>query len=266
MSATYAASLLLLAVAVASCGGRGKAVRVAGFEVDSVVIDTVVALGSTADAPKCELSLHLHYLKDKNAREINKELLRDGIYVADYLLLQEADLNVPALVDSFASRYLSDYRQEYGALYRSDTGHAASYNCTYRVHSHFEDAGDGVINSIADIYTYGGGAHGIRQTVVHNIRTKDACTIGPSDLFKPDSGDELKALITEQLCKQFKAKDLAALHEQGIFADGSVYASENFLLTKKAVTFIYCEDEIAPHDVGEIRVSLSRSDLKKLMQ
>ena len=266
ITATYITCLLFLSVAIAGCGSKGKAVRVAGFEIDSVVIDTAAALGSSADAPKCELSLHVHYLKDKKARNTNAELLRDGIYVADLLSLQEADLNVPALADSFAKRYLSEYLQEYGPLYRSDTEHAASYNCVYRVHSHFEDAGDGIMNNIADIYTFGGGAHGIRQTIVHNIRTKDGSIVGLQDFFREDAFDELKALITKQLCKQFEVKDLDGLHEQGIFADGAVYVSENFLLTKKAVTFIYGEDEIAPHNVGEIRVSLSRSDLKKLMQ
>lgn len=266
MPAIYTNCLLILTLAVASCGSKGKAVRVAGFEIDSVVIDTAVALGSAADAPKCELSLHMHYLKDQKMHATNAELLRDGMYVADYLQLENPDLNVPALVDSFASRYLSEYRQEYGALYRSDTGHAASYNCTYRVHSHFEDAGGGIMNNIADIYTYGGGAHGIRQTIVHNIRTKDGSIVGLHDLFKADATDELKALITQQLCKQFKVKDLDELHKKGILTDGAAYVPENFLLTKKAVTFIYGEDEIAPHSVGEIRVSLSRSDLKKLMQ
>lgn len=264
--AAHATALLLLLAAVAGCGSREKTVRVAGYEIDSVGIDTTVALGNAADAPKCELSLHLQYLKEAKARAINEKLLRDGMYVADYPLLSEADLNVPALADSFARRYLAEYRQEYGELYRNDTGHASAYNCTYRVHSRFEDGGDGIMNCIADIYTYGGGAHGIKQTIVHNIRTEDGSMADLQSLFKSESQDELKVLLTEQLCKQFKVKDINGLHELGIFADGRVYVSENFLLTKKDITFIYGEDEIAPHSVGEIRVSLSRSDLKKLMQ
>ena len=49
-------------------------------------------------------------------------------------------------------------------------------------------------------------------------------------------------------------------------ADGEVYLSENFILGKDDITFIYGEDEIAPHAVGEIRVKVDLDDLKKFLK
>ena len=39
-----------------------------------------------------------------------------------------------------------------------------------------------------------------------------------------------------------------------------------FILEKDDIVFIYVEDEIAPHAVGEIRVSLPYSDLDHILK
>ena len=50
-----------------ACGKKKGVVRVAGYEIDSVVVDTTASLVQSAGAPTCQLSLHLHYLKDAKA-------------------------------------------------------------------------------------------------------------------------------------------------------------------------------------------------------
>lgn len=45
-----------------------------------------------------------------------------------------------------------------------------------------------------------------------------------------------------------------------------VYASENFIIGKKSITFIYSPDEIAFHAAGEIRVEISNSDIENLFK
>ncbi|MBR5697765.1 MAG: DUF3298 domain-containing protein [Prevotella sp.] len=258
--------VIALLLMLGACGKKKGVVSVAGYEIDSVVVDTTASLVKAAGAPTCQLSLHLHFLKDAKAQGLNDTLLREGILLPDYFSLNKEKLTVKALVDSFVGRYVEEYIREYAPLYRADQEHASAYNVEYRVHSRFQESASGVLTHIADVYSYGGGIHGIRQTLALNIDTDKGAIIRLADLFAEGSEQELKDKIVEQMAKGQKAKSLAGLQEKGIFADGEVYASENFILGKDDITFIYGEDEIAPHDVGEIRVKLDKDDIKKLMK
>ncbi|MBQ3989723.1 MAG: DUF3298 domain-containing protein, partial [Bacteroidales bacterium] len=48
--------------------------------------------------------------------------------------------------------------------------------------------------------------------------------------------------------------------------DGKIYAPDNFILFKHKIQFIYNPDEIAPHDIGEIKIDVSYKALKGLTQ
>jgi len=264
--ATPLAMLCLIFLTFSSCGSKNKVSQVGGFAVDSVVLDTIVSLTSAENSPTCELKLHLHFLKDEKGTELNDTLLRAGILTPDYFSLNKEKLSVKALVDSFAKRYLEEYLEEYAPLYRADTEHASAYNVKYFVQTRFEEAEDGILTNIANIYTYGGGAHGIKQTLALNIDTKKSRIIRLADIFKDINDHELKDAIVQQMMKDFDVKSLEELQEKGIFANGNSYLSENFLLSGDEITFIYGEDEIAPHSVGEIRVKMEKSDLGKFMK
>ena len=258
--------LVALLLMLGACGKKQGIVRVAGYEIDSVVIDTTVALTSSEGAPTCQLSLHLHYLKDDKAQGLNDTLLRAGILLPDYFSLSNEKLTVKELADSFVGRYLEEYLTEYALLYRADQEHASAYNVEYRVHTRFQESSSGILTNIADIYSYGGGAHGIKQTLALNIDTDKGTIIRLGDLFKEGTEAQLKEKIVEQMARQRDAESLEGLQGQGIFTDGEVYVSENFILTKDDITFIYGEDEIAPHDVGAIHVQIDKDDIQKLMR
>ena len=265
-AAWNAVALFCICLVGLSCSSRQKAVRVGGYEIDSVVLDSTLALTTAEGAPRCKLSLHLHYLKEEKANKMNDTLLRAGVLTPDYFSLSREKLSVKALVDSFAGRYLQEYLDEYGPLYRADQEHASSYNVEYQVHSRFEEGDDDILNYFTEVYTYGGGMHGIKQTLVLNIDTRKGNIIRLEDLFEEDAAQKLAELITEQFCQQLKVKSLEELREKGLFVNTDVYASGNFVLSKKSLTFIYGEDEIAPHDQGAFRIEISKKDLKGLLK
>ena len=68
------------------------------------------------------------------------------------------------------------------------------------------------------------------------------------------------------MADDFDVNDLEGLQEKGVFVDGQVYVSDNFIYGDDDITFIYCEDEIAPHSIGEVRVKIDIDDLKRLMR
>jgi len=258
----YAALIVLMAT---GCSHNGnETAKMDDIEFDSVTVDSTCSLTDAKDAPTCKISLCIQYAKGNKAQMINDTLLRSGILTPDYLSLSHEKITMKEAVDSFVNRYIADYKQDYGQLYREDHEHGASYNCIYKVKTHTENGGNGILNYIASISSYGGGAHGIDQTLVKNFNVKTGHLIGLNDIFVPGYEQDLKDLIIKKMTEKFNVKDLDGLKKQYIFADNNVYISENFILKDDSITFIYCEDEIAPHAVGEIRIGIDKSEIGKL--
>ena len=253
---------MLMAAAMTACTSGNGPKQVAGFDIDSIAVDTIVALDGTKNSPVCELSLHLCYLKgDEQAQRLNDTLLRAGVLMPDYFSLNREKLSIEALVDSFVRRYTADYLAEYGPLYRTDKEHASAYQVKYLVNTRFEESTDNIVTHIADIYTFGGGAHGIRQTLVLNIDTEKAKIIRLADILSEDGEERAKNTVVKKMAKQFDVKTRDELEAKDIFSNTDVYLPENFILSGKTITFIYGEDEIAPHEIGEIRVEMNREEL-----
>ena len=45
---------------------------------------------------------------------------------------------------------------------------------------------------------------------------------------------------------------------------GIIYVPDNFIIEKDGISFIYCQDEIAPHEEGEIRIKVNDSEIENL--
>ena len=228
-------SVIFITAVLAACGPQSQTAEIEGMEFDSVVVDSVARLLDIPDAPTCELSLSIQYAKGGKAEQINDTLLRSGILTPDYLSLDQRKLTVKESVDSFVCRYITDYLKD-------------------------------VLNYIAEVFSYGGGAHGIKQTLVRNFDVKTGHLITLDDLFVSGYEDAMKAKIVEKMSSKFKVKDLQALQDKYIFADSHVYVPENFILEDNKIIFIYCEDEIAPHDVGEIRLTFYKGEISTYLK
>lgn len=253
-------------VLLCACGGDKGTAHFDGVEFDSIVIDSVVSLGKSDDSPKCEVKLSIQYAKGEHTQELNDTLLRSGILVPDHFSEGSRSLDVKQVADSFVCKYLSDYLRDYGKLYQEDTEHGASYNCQYFVRTETHNGGNHVLNYIAHVYLFGGGEHGIKQTVVKNLDIKTGHLYTLDDVFVSGYEIFVKEKIIDKLMEKYDVKSLNELRQKYIFADGNVYIPDNFILDGGHLTFIYCEDEIAPHDLGEIRVEFDKEDLKKYMR
>ena len=164
------------------------------------------------------------------------------------------------------NRFVYDYLHDYGDLYRADTKHASSYNCSYIVKTRTCNGAKNILNYIATIQTYAGGAHEIKQTIARNFDVKTGQMLQLDDLFITGADSQLEDIIVGEMADDFDVNDLEGLQEKGVFVDGQVYVSDNFIYGDDDITFIYCEDEIAPHSIGEIRVKIDIDDLKRLMR
>lgn len=259
--------LLLTSAILSACGGgNGQTAKFSGMEFDSIVVDSIVALSHSNGSPTCHVSLSVQYAKGEKAELINDTLLRSGILTPDYLSLGNEKLTVKQAVDSFMNRFVYDYLHDYGDLYRADTKHASSYNCSYIVKTRTCNGAKNILNYIATIQTYAGGAHEIKQTIARNFDVKTGQMLQLDDLFITGADSQLEDIIVAEMADDFDVNGLEGLQEKGVFVDGQVYVSDNFIYGDDDITFIYCEDEIAPHSIGEIRVKIDIDDLKRLMR
>ena len=266
-SMTVLACVLAL-LAVFSCGGNsGKGNNGKdSITFDSIKVDSTLSLGDEEGAPSCHVSLCLTYAKGKNAGFINDSIIRSGILSPDYFSITQQKLTPEEAADSFVARYISEYRRDYGEMYKADKGHGASYNCEYIVKTRVIDDNEKYYNYLADIYNYGGGAHGISVVVARNIDAATGKIVSLKDMFVPGYEQELNALIVKALCEKYEVADLKALREKTIFMGIDVYAPDNFIIGNDGITFIYSSDEIACHAEGEIRATIKNKDLERLLR
>ena len=252
---------------IGACSGNKGATDLKGYAIDSIKADTTVYLDKGDGSPNCVLDLNIAYIKKgKHGEMINDTLMRCGILTPDYLSLRSTKLSPEEAVDSFIKRFAGEYKEEYGAMYRSDKTHASSYGYEYRVRTHVENNTDGVLTYIANIYMHGGGEYGVNQTKAFNFSLDTGRMISLNNFFVPGYENNLKEILTEQICEDFDADDIDGLKSQQLFCGIDVYIPENFILEDDYICFIYCESEIASRNMGEIRVCIDYSDIKHIMK
>ena len=96
------------------------------------------------------------------------------------------------------------------------------------------------------------------------MKTGELITL--SDLFIEGYEESLKDIILEKLQRRLKDHRTGYQTQDGSLTDGDIYITDNYVIGKNKITFIYCEDEIVPHEYGEVRVDLSKSELKKYLK
>lgn len=260
--------LVLAIMTIASCGNtlNGSKSSKDSITFDSIKVDSTLSLGNKEGAPSCHVSICLTYAQGKNADLINDSIIRSGILSPDYFSITPEKLSPKEAADSFVTRYISEYQRDYGEMYKSDMEHGASYNCEYIVKTKVLDDNEKYFTYLADIYNYGGGAHGISVVVARNIDVATGKIVSLKDIFVPGYENELNNLIVKALCKEYNVKDLNALRNKTIFMGIDVYAPDNFIIGTDEITFIYSSDEIACHAEGEIRATIKNEDLERLLR
>ncbi len=233
---------------------------------DSVVVDTTAHLTDKKDSPSCDIKIALTYAKGLNANTINQTLLKSEVLIPDFIGGMETSTdNMVAVVDSFVTRFIADYKKTNMPLYDADHD-SGLHNAEYIVKSKVEEGREGILIHTSDVYQYAGGAHGSSQTIVNNIDVKKGRVLTLKDLLVPGGETKIKDMIVQKMMKAEHVDNFKALQDKGFFMVMEAYVPDNFVLGKKEITFIYNADEIAPHVIGQVTVSFPYSDLEKLMK
>ena len=255
----FVASGAVWLMSLASCG-RGV---VPSLNTKTLQVSKVVPLDDAVGAPSCKIEMSVDYAADSDsiAAKIN--------FAIGKMLFDIEGLPMEQAADSFVSKYTEDYVSFLKPFYHEDNGDMTKqqwYDYCYRLDADIVQADDGVVSSVAKREFFEGGAHSIEQKVVANFEQSTGDMIRLADVFVPGYEVRLVGILQEQLMQVVGASDIQSLRDKGYLYSSDMFVSNNFLLGKDGVTFIYNPYEIAPYEVGITELTLDYDDIEDILK
>lgn len=226
--------------------------------IDTAALFPIDKFSAESPALSLQLSLDTVVANNSNSAQINNTII--------YATFGYDEISVAKAIDSFIKTSKKEYyamRADY--INEKNMEHSASWlNNSYSIKGRCLGIHDNIINYIIENDTYEGGAHGLFTQTLLNI---DCCTgreIRLSDIFIENFETVLTEQLTERLAKNVGAANVDDLKEWGYTALNDMYPTENFMLGKDSIIFLYNPYEIAPYALGIIRVALGLDEIKAI--
>ena len=207
-------------------------------------------LNSDENSPYCDFSMDYSCLNEENdtiAALINEVIHRE------FLGAEFASLAPAEAVDSFKNTYLRNYRTETGELYEADKAKMtegaevpAWYGQTYSIVTFMEEGRDGIMGASANYFVDLGGAHPSQWSKWLNFDTNTGQLLTVNDVFELQELENIEDLLHDAVLKQ----------KVDLYPDTKAFLTENFMLAKEGVRFLYNRYDIAPRSSGSIMVEI----------
>ena len=247
-------SLLILSLAALFCAceewkGTGSEQEEPVWGKASVIVENPIAPGDT-------LCYHIEFNLDTLAGESDlakslSQVLRDSIICAE---------GQPTVMQAIAASIESteaEWKEMLAEVYdENDEYHGLlQYNYTLEG-GPVETNNDSILSYQTSFDMYLGGAHGMYAVGYYNFDKKTGKLLNIRDIVPADKEESVLKAMKEQLVKDFDAEDEYDLRESVLLSD--VYLTNNFLLKKDSIQFLFNPYEIAPFCCGTIDVTIPR--------
>lgn len=263
----------LIALCLGSCTGNRAVEMAYGIAFATASADTTVALAPTAGSPQCTISCSILYATGAGpAPRINRTLMSSAALAPIMSAHTEdgqahgADTRLEPKIARATRAYvqtrLETYRQM-AAMYHSDPAHADSYGQHITVTTEVAEGADSIINYMVTAHMKTGQEPDQVQTQVINLSARTGRQIALTDIIIEGAEEQLLHDIVAQMARQMDVEGLAGLRAKGIFAYEAPYIAPNFIVAPEGITFIYNIGEVAPVEMGDIRVTLHQKNIRK---
>ena len=213
--------------------------------------------GAESPTLSIDISLSVIEAEDKNAT--------DNINQAIAYTLFESDSNdLTAACNNFVANSKEEY-MEMKADYINSRSDAPWFNNYYIMSSEVESGYRGILNYVIFNEVYTGGAHPNSYYTALNFDTSTGKEIVLQDIFKDDYETRLTQELVVELANYFKVEPVTEVVVRGYLIN-DFYISNNFILGKEKITFIYNRYDIAPYAVGEIMLDIDYNRLKDVIK
>lgn len=251
-----------------SCNGNSDTNEkdLAVFNAYSILKDTTATLVNDSVSPTCRLHLEMVFSKADSLKGVNQELLTSGIITPDYFSIGIPPTTMAEAIDSFIRRYVEEYKRDYKSLYYIDKENPKSYDINYNVITSVKQGRAGVVIYTSEATYNSGAKHDTKTLIARNIDVGSKKILKLEDVIVEGANKFISELIVKTLCDEYDKENLEGLQDLSIFKGITPYPSQNFMLEKDNIVFIYNSDEIATHDIGRIIVKIDYSDINKYLK
>ena len=274
------ASGLLLATSLYSCGCQRE--KDPGTDLDAVKWETIDLSESYTDPGVAEAlsekglgssfraDLHLTFpvteVQGEGAGSFADSvsvLLQRRLFPEDTLILSSPKEAMESFIDQRLEEFKADFGAAKGEGYSGEL--LAGFVNTIEMSDSIYYKEHNLFSILTTTEEYTGGAHGLQTSEALTVDFSKQSLLTPELLFKEDSMGEIENLIFKELLKQNNASTGEDLEELGYFNFEEAKVTDNMLLTKEGIAFIYNPYEIAAYFVGTVRITLPYSELSPFL-
>ena len=252
----------LLAIILSACGIYTSCTdkmnkNVGALEFERVQINKTAHLFGDTTKPGTNIIIDFAYIKKSSDQELKDSL--NAYFLSACFSDKYIDDNIPEIAELYAQNYISEYRQDLEPMFLEDQKNKensesiASWYSYYKgIESRIEFYEKDLLVYRIDYNEYTGGAHGIYTSNFMNFDLKDMHQLTLNDIFIGDYQDMLSDLLWNQLMVDQKVKTRTELEDLGYGSTGDLIPTENFILSKKGITFYYNVYEFTPYVMGAV--------------
>jgi len=210
-------------------------------------------------SPTAEIEMTLIY---PGKKFINPDVV-DSVkrFIANSFFGTGFDIRVPdSMLVRFENEYLSNYKKQNENWHQS----GASFNWEKVISMSVIFNSNYILCLEYLKYAYSGGAHGMTNISYDIIHLDDGKLLTFADVFAEGSEEDLAAILTNQLRKDYSIPAEVKLTEAGFFVE-QVKPNRNIYITGSGLGFSYNSYEIAPYSQGATNIFLKWSQIKDLI-
>lgn len=227
-----------------------------------VVTDTTFRflLDSLAqNSPSLTINLSLETASDKqnHATEINN-IIMYAVYGHEAYNPIEA---TRIFIDEISQEYYS-LRADYINV-RDVEESPVWLNHKYDIQGRVYEIHNDIINYIVQSDIYTGGTHSPTTRTYINIDARTGREIRLDDIFIEGYEEQLTNILTDSLLENYDEENI---DEARRYITENIYPTENFILGRDSIIFMYNSYDIAPRSHKSTRIAISMNDIKDLLR
>lgn len=257
----------LVLITLLSCGGNTRkgmsdenttieeGIRITPLEIHQV--HKLDEQGSNSPELTIDISLSLIETDDKEVTDnINQAIA--------YTLFESESSDLTAACDTFIANCRNEY-MEMRSDYIDSREDAPWFNNSYNITCEVECGHKGILNYIIFNEVYTGGAHPNSYYTALNFDKATGKEIVLQDIFKDDYETRLTQELVVALAAHFKVEPVTEVVVRGYLIN-DFYISNNYIVGKEKITFIYNRYDIAPYAAGEIMLDIDYNRIKDILK
>lgn len=216
------------------------------------------------DSPTLTFNFSLSRIEtgNKNATDNINQAIAYTLFESDKNSIEEA-------CKEFVAQRKKEYAEflpEYLNCKKNGTPVVWFYNY-YTANSEVEIGYKGYLNYTIMWEEFTGGAHPSSTYTVLNFNPETGEEIVLSDILKDNYEEPLTGILLKNLAEQLQVDGIAGIKEKGyLYQDSGMFISNNFILDKEQIVFIYNRYEIAPYALGDIMINVTYKELEELIK